>query len=70
MREPACGNITVRMYRGILGDCFLLRHDEDGQTRHILIDCGVLQGVQGARERMKAIVETSTPSPRASSTWW
>ncbi|WP_435609344.1 MBL fold metallo-hydrolase [Pseudomonas knackmussii] len=57
MREPACGNITVRMYRGILGDCFLLRHDEDGQARHILIDCGVLQGVQGARERMKAIVE-------------
>ncbi|MFB8831613.1 hypothetical protein ACE0DR_25505 [Azotobacter sp. CWF10] len=45
------------MYRGILGDCFLLRHEEDGQPRHILIDCGVLQGVKGARERMKLIVD-------------
>lgn len=57
MREPACGNIAVRMYRGILGDCFLLRHDEAGQPRHILIDCGVLQGVEGARDRMKTIVD-------------
>lgn len=57
MKAPACGNIAVRMYRGILGDCFVLRHDEGGQLRHILIDCGVLQGVQGAHEQMKLIVD-------------
>lgn len=57
MRERACGIIAVRMYRGILGDCFLLRHDEGGRPRHILIDCGVLQGVKDARERMKLIVD-------------
>lgn len=51
------GQIAVRMYRGILGDCFLLRYGENGETRHILIDCGVLQGVAGARERMQSIVE-------------
>ncbi|WP_447884682.1 MBL fold metallo-hydrolase [Serratia fonticola] len=45
------------MYRGILGDCFLLRIEEDGAAaRHILIDCGVLQGVENARDRMKEIV--------------
>ncbi|MFC5696189.1 MBL fold metallo-hydrolase [Pseudomonas sp. GCM10022186] len=51
------GEIAVRMYRGILGDCFLLRYAQKGKIRHILIDCGVLQGVAGARERMKLIVE-------------
>jgi hypothetical protein len=35
------------MYRHLLGDCFLVRvAGEDGRTSHILIDCGLLQGVQ------------------------
>ncbi|WP_150768571.1 hypothetical protein [Pseudomonas fluorescens] len=51
------GSVSVRMYRGILGDCFLLRHGLDGgAVKHILIDCGVLQGVKNARERMAGIV--------------
>jgi Metallo-beta-lactamase superfamily len=39
-------NVTVRMYRGILGDCFLLRVRQDGTEQNMLIDCGVLQNVQ------------------------
>ena len=51
------GTVSVRMYRGILGDCFLLRHEEQGEeVKYILIDCGVLQGVSNARERMRDIV--------------
>ncbi|MBO3274766.1 MBL fold metallo-hydrolase [Pseudomonas schmalbachii] len=57
MRQCAIGEVTVRMYRGILGDCFLLRQQDGQKWRNILIDCGVLQGVQGARELMKRIVE-------------
>ncbi len=34
------------MYRGILGDCFLVTHVEDGRKRHMLIDCGALQNVK------------------------
>lgn len=54
------GPVIVRMYRGILGDCFLLRIGPDGARSHILIDCGVLQGVAGGRDRMRAIVEDIT----------
>lgn len=38
--------VTVRMYRGILGDCFLLRIRQDDAERVVLIDCGVLQNVE------------------------
>src|SRR5829696_4164536 len=37
--------VTVRMYREILGDCFLVTVAEKGVRKHILIDCGVLQSV-------------------------
>ncbi|MDB5685632.1 MAG: hypothetical protein JWR77_221, partial [Rhizorhabdus sp.] len=36
------------MYRGILGDCFLVTHVRTSGTRHMLIDCGALQNVQDA----------------------
>lgn len=49
--------VSVRMYRGILGDCFLIRHVAEGKTSFILIDCGVLQGVEGGRDRIRAIAE-------------
>lgn len=49
--------VTVRMYNGILGDCFLISAGEGDQATHILIDCGVLQGVAGAAERMRAIAD-------------
>lgn len=39
--------IAVRMYRGVLGDCFLLTHTRPGEAGprryRALIDCGVLQ---------------------------
>jgi glyoxylase-like metal-dependent hydrolase (beta-lactamase superfamily II) len=42
-------SLRIRMYRGILGDCFLLRttvgEGATEVTRAILIDCGVLQNV-------------------------
>jgi hypothetical protein len=37
--------VIVRMYRGILGDCFLVRIQRGVFYQHILIDCGVLQNV-------------------------
>ena len=46
---------AVRMYKDILGDCFLLTLEEKGRTSRILIDCGVLQGVAGAREKMRLV---------------
>lgn len=51
--------VTVRMYRGILGDCFLITVGNPDAPRaertHILIDCGVLQGVEGGKSRMRVI---------------
>jgi hypothetical protein len=38
------------MYRGILGDCFLLSHWRDGKPTRILIDCGVLQHSGGDQQ--------------------
>ncbi|MER9566575.1 MBL fold metallo-hydrolase [Mesorhizobium sp. M0571] len=50
-------SLKIRMYRGILGDCFLLRAtvDEAGAdvTRSILIDCGVLQNVAAGADMIK-----------------
>jgi len=56
---PASSNLvaSVRMYRAILGDCFLLTLEQGEARTTILIDCGVLQGVTGARERMKAVAD-------------
>lgn len=38
--------VVVRMYRGVLGDCFLITVWQGGQPRIAMIDCGVLQNVQ------------------------
>lgn len=38
--------VVVRMYRGVLGDCFLITLWQGGQARVAMIDCGVLQNVQ------------------------
>jgi hypothetical protein len=46
------GQISVRMYRDILGDCFLLRFPGNGRDVFVLIDCGVLQGMPGASKHM------------------
>lgn len=54
MTDP---EIHVRMYRRLLGDCFLIRVVDGGTARHILIDCGVLQGTDGSKERMTEIAD-------------
>ena len=44
------------MYRHLLGDCFLLTIRAAGQKpSFILVDCGILQNVEGDKERMGAI---------------
>ncbi|WP_051504103.1 MBL fold metallo-hydrolase [Sphingomonas jaspsi] len=49
-------SVKVRMYKQLLGDCFLLTVEgEEGKPTYVLIDCGILQNVDGAKERMIAI---------------
>lgn len=49
--------VVIRMYRGILGDCFLVRIKSGATWRHILIDCGVLQNVAAG----DAVLEKLSP---------
>lgn len=49
---------TVRMYRGILGDCFLIRHRSGQEVFTMLIDCGVLQGVAGGRDTIREVANS------------
>ncbi|MFG1384511.1 MBL fold metallo-hydrolase [Xanthobacter versatilis] len=42
--------MSVRMYRGVLGDCFLLTLRLGGPETFILIDCGVLQNIPSGEE--------------------
>lgn len=51
--KPARSMVAIRMYRGILGDFFLIRHSlEDKKIKpfKMLIDCGVLQRI-GSEEK-------------------
>lgn len=52
------GAITIRMYRGILGDCFLLTHRRKDKVFRALIDCGVLQCIGAADRRPRTKVGT------------
>jgi hypothetical protein len=56
--------VTVRMYCGLLGDCFLIRLFSDADAdrtgkadQHILIDCGILQGVTAGAARIRAVAQ-------------
>jgi hypothetical protein len=50
--------ISIRMYRPGLGDCFLLTFKSTGaERRYMLIDCGVLQNTQGQDERLGKIID-------------
>jgi len=53
--------VSVRMYRKLLGDCFLITIGDPKAKReerfHILIDCGVLQNVPGEAILMKAVAK-------------
>lgn len=44
-----------RKYRGLLGDCFLIRLQSGDAQSTILIDCGILLGSFAAKLRMQAI---------------
>lgn len=49
--------VTVRMYRRILGDCFLVTHRMAGERPyHALIDCGVLQCIGATKPFTKQAV--------------
>jgi len=59
-------SVVVRMYRNLLGDCFLIRIKEEGNVeRRILIDCGILQGLGAAadgkrpsgKDRIRAVAQ-------------
>lgn len=43
--------VEVRMYRGILGDCFLLSHRIGDRSFNALIDCGALQCIGTAKAK-------------------
>jgi hypothetical protein len=47
--------VVIRMYRGILGDCFLIRIQRGVTCQHILIDCGVLQNVAAGDEILRKL---------------
>ena len=48
--------VIVRMYRNLLGDCFLIIvRGEDGKYSKTLVDCGILQGTPGGDERMTKV---------------
>jgi hypothetical protein len=49
--------VRVRMYRQGLGDCFLLSFSTDTRSFHMLVDCGVFRGTEGAKEKMNAVAE-------------
>src|SRR3954468_24698714 len=49
--------IKIRMYQDILGDCFLLSFPGKDGAIYVLIDCGILQGMPRATERMQDIAK-------------
>ncbi|NJR80041.1 hypothetical protein [Sphingomonas corticis] len=51
--------VHVRMYQRLLGDCFLLTigaEDADAPV-HVLIDCGILNGVEGGGAVMEEVTD-------------
>lgn len=52
--------VVVRMYRGVLGDCFLITVWQGGVAKVAMVDCGVLQNVQPGQDMVarlpKAVV--------------
>jgi len=61
---PENGTVSIRMYRGLLGDSSLVRHAAGGRAFKMLIDCGVLQRIVRGGEAVHSLAR------RASSTTW
>lgn len=55
--DKSARKLTVRMYRDILGDCFLIRAPQGDGTINVLIDCGILQGMPGTAEQANRIMQ-------------
>ena len=57
--NPSPGpDVTIRMYRQGLGDCFLIRlPSAGGKDYFILIDCGVILGTPNANSVMQGVVK-------------
>ncbi len=55
--QASAGEVTVRMYRQGLGDCFLLAFPtvDPKQSYYMLIDCGVLTGTPGGAAMLKQV---------------
>ena len=52
---PTKWSLRVRIYKQGLGDCFLLTFNNPAGLRHMLIDCGVLQGTPGGAEKIRNV---------------
>src|SRR4051812_4997003 len=48
--------LTIRMYRQGLGDCFLITFPRNPEPFHLLIDCGALNSKHYGAELMKDVV--------------
>lgn len=56
VNPAAAGEVTVRMYRQGLGDCFLVTlPTKDGKPFYIMIDCGVILGTPDAAGKMQKV---------------
>lgn len=49
--------VTIRMYRQGLGDCFLLRFPREGRPCYVLIDCGAIVSRRYRPESIQKFVE-------------
>ncbi len=56
--------VRIRMYRQGLGDCFLLTFFKGAVVKHVLIDCGVLQGTPDGVETMQKVAAQYPPGDR------
>ena len=53
--KSAPQSVRVRMYRGGLGDCFLLTFPGENGSFHLLVDCGVFFQTPNEQQRMRDI---------------
>ncbi len=53
--QPQPGELTVRMYRQGLGDCFLLAFGTGDRPFYMLVDCGVLKGTTKGAAKLEAV---------------
>src|SRR3712207_2818019 len=56
--EPASARVTVRMYRGLLGDCFLLRFPRQGRDLFVLIDYGTFLNRPSEADTMRRVARS------------